>query len=78
MGFIRSAYILPFLDNSSKLSFTHAQVLVDDHAGKDGAEDDNLVDFRGNLVDKSKTGGWLAAGLILGAFPNNIKLCLVC
>lgn len=41
-------------------------VLVDNHAGKDGAEDGNLVDFRGNPVDKSRTGGWLAAGLILG------------
>ncbi|KQJ99998.2 hypothetical protein BRADI_3g47010v3 [Brachypodium distachyon] len=27
---------------------------------------DDAVDFRGNPVDKSKTGGWLGAGLILG------------
>ncbi|KAL6535917.1 hypothetical protein OROHE_012761 [Orobanche hederae] len=38
-------------------------VLVDNHAGKD---DGNLVDFHGKPVDKSRTGGWLAAGLILG------------
>ncbi|KAK2979055.1 hypothetical protein RJ640_013689 [Escallonia rubra] len=38
------------------------QVLVD----KDGADDGVVVDFRGNPVDKSKSGGWLAAGLILG------------
>ncbi|KAM2371257.1 hypothetical protein ACFX1X_046135 [Malus domestica] len=31
-----------------------------------GEEDGDLVDFRGNPADKSKTGGWLAAGLILG------------
>nr|CAD1825267.1 unnamed protein product [Ananas comosus var. bracteatus] len=35
---------------------------ADDESG-----DNNLVvDFRGNPVDKSKTGGWLASGLILG------------
>ncbi|XP_074286814.1 protein NRT1/ PTR FAMILY 6.4 [Silene latifolia] len=28
--------------------------------------DDRVVDYRGNEVDKSRTGGWLAAGLILG------------
>ncbi|KAL3635425.1 hypothetical protein CASFOL_019972 [Castilleja foliolosa] len=33
-------------------------VLVSNHDG-------NLVDFRGKPVDKSRTGGWLAAGLIL-------------
>ncbi|KAK3021745.1 hypothetical protein RJ639_045688 [Escallonia herrerae] len=38
------------------------QVLVD----KDGADDGVVVDFRGNPVDKCKSGGWLAAGLILG------------
>lgn len=31
-----------------------------------GAEDNAAVDFRGRPVDKTKTGGWLAAGLILG------------
>ncbi|KAF5481015.1 hypothetical protein F2P56_001710 [Juglans regia] len=39
-------------------------VLVAAHG--DGADDGTVVDFRGNPVDKSKTGGWLAAGLILG------------
>ncbi|KAL9457461.1 hypothetical protein AB3S75_006498 [Citrus x aurantiifolia] len=39
-------------------------VLVASHGEKDEAE--TVVDFRGNPVDKSKTGGWLAAGLILG------------
>lgn len=40
-------------------------VLVDAHAGKDGT-DDGALDFRGNPVDKTRTGGWLGAGLILG------------
>lgn len=31
-----------------------------------GSEGIAAVDFRGHPVDKSKTGGWLAAGLILG------------
>ncbi|KAM3260606.1 hypothetical protein ACQJBY_051719 [Aegilops geniculata] len=34
------------------------------HGGHSDADD--AVDFRGNPVDKSKTGGWLGAGLILG------------
>uniref|UniRef100_A0A0E0NGX9 Major facilitator superfamily (MFS) profile domain-containing protein n=1 Tax=Oryza rufipogon TaxID=4529 RepID=A0A0E0NGX9_ORYRU len=34
------------------------------HGG--GADDGMVVDYRGNPVDKSKTGGWLGAGLILG------------
>ncbi|KAM0862216.1 hypothetical protein ACQ4PT_045418 [Festuca glaucescens] len=34
------------------------------HGGYSNADD--VVDFRGNPVDKSKTGGWLGAGLILG------------
>lgn len=38
--------------------------MVASHGEKDEAK--NVVDFRGNPVDKSKTGGWLAAGLILG------------
>lgn len=34
------------------------------HGG--GADDGMVVDYRGTPVDKSKTGGWLGAGLILG------------
>ncbi|CAN6238455.1 unnamed protein product [Urochloa humidicola] len=34
--------------------------------GGDGEECQAAVDFRGNPVDKSRTGGWLGAGLILG------------
>ncbi|XP_060187661.1 protein NRT1/ PTR FAMILY 6.4-like [Lycium barbarum] len=51
-------------------------VLVDNHAGKDGAENENLVDFRGNPVDKSRTGGWLAAGLILGTELSE-RVCVI-
>ncbi|KAJ8568567.1 hypothetical protein K7X08_028100 [Anisodus acutangulus] len=51
-------------------------VLVDNHAVKDGAEDGNLVDFRGNPVDKSRTGGWLAAGLILGTELSE-RVCVI-
>ncbi|XP_072990589.1 protein NRT1/ PTR FAMILY 6.4 [Typha latifolia] len=36
-------------------------------ADDDGSADNgSAVDFRGNPVDKSKTGGWVGAGLILG------------
>ncbi|KAF6159126.1 hypothetical protein GIB67_032743 [Kingdonia uniflora] len=33
----------------------------------DGDDDRIVEDFQGNPADKSRTGGWLAAGLILGA-----------
>nr|GMC70608.1 protein NRT1/ PTR FAMILY 6.4-like [Ipomoea batatas] len=36
------------------------------HGEKEGAAAESPVDYRGNPVDKSRTGGWLAAGLILG------------
>ena len=39
------------------------QVLAVSKGDKDDAVS---VDYRGNPVDNSKTGGWLAAGLILG------------
>lgn len=39
------------------------QVLADENGGKDY---DGPVDFQGNPVNMSKTGGWLGAGLILG------------
>ncbi|KAI3457352.1 hypothetical protein Pfo_014015 [Paulownia fortunei] len=48
-------------------------VLVDNHAGKDGG---SLVDFRGKPVDKSRTGGWLAAGLILGTELSE-RICVM-
>ncbi|GJN07845.1 hypothetical protein PR202_ga25713 [Eleusine coracana subsp. coracana] len=35
-------------------------------AGGHGDDGQQAVDFRGNPVDKSRTGGWLGAGLILG------------
>ncbi|XP_066331841.1 protein NRT1/ PTR FAMILY 6.4-like [Miscanthus floridulus] len=34
--------------------------------GSDGGDGQEAVDFRGNPVDKSRTGGWVGAGLILG------------
>ncbi|XP_011005904.1 PREDICTED: protein NRT1/ PTR FAMILY 6.4-like isoform X2 [Populus euphratica] len=40
-------------------------VLAAGLGGEDGAHNDPAVDFRGIPVDKSRTGGWLAAGLIL-------------
>ncbi|PSS05947.1 Protein NRT1/ PTR FAMILY 6.4 like, partial [Actinidia chinensis var. chinensis] len=49
-------------------------VLVD--TGKDAATDDCIVDFRGNPVDKSRTGGWLAAGLILGTELSE-RICVM-
>ncbi|XP_027329847.1 protein NRT1/ PTR FAMILY 6.4 isoform X1 [Abrus precatorius] len=41
-------------------------VLVTSNEEEKGAEGIAAVDFRGHPVDKTKTGGWLAAGLILG------------
>lgn len=45
-----------------------SQVLASSHGDKDGADGAPAVDYKGNLADKSKTGGWLAAGLILGTY----------
>ncbi|KAL4382214.1 hypothetical protein AHAS_Ahas04G0211100 [Arachis hypogaea] len=42
------------------------EVLAANHGEKEGSEGIPTLDFRGYLIDKSKTGGWLAAGLILG------------
>lgn len=40
---------------------------MSENGEKEGAANDgSVVDFRGNPVDKSRSGGWLAAGLILG------------
>ncbi|KAI3695444.1 hypothetical protein L1987_78441 [Smallanthus sonchifolius] len=37
---------------------------------------EDAVDFRGNSVDNSKTGGWLAAGLILGTELSE-RICVM-
>ncbi|KAL7185855.1 hypothetical protein ACSBR2_027757 [Camellia fascicularis] len=55
---------------------THTMVLVDTSGGKDAADDDSVVDFRGNSADKSRTGGWLAAGLILGTELSE-RICVM-
>ncbi|KAH0709928.1 hypothetical protein KY284_011355 [Solanum tuberosum] len=57
-------------------SFIHSQVLVHNHAEKDGSTDGGLVDFRGNPVDKSRTGGWIGAGLILGTELSE-RICVM-
>lgn len=44
--------------------------------GKDAGNDGDIVDYRGNPVDKSKTGGWLAAGLILGTELSE-RICVM-
>ncbi|KAL4362116.1 hypothetical protein GQ457_04G024600 [Hibiscus cannabinus] len=53
-------------------------VLVGSHGEieKDGSNDEVVVDYRGNPVDKSRTGGWLAAGLILGCEFSE-RICVV-
>ncbi|XP_039049467.1 protein NRT1/ PTR FAMILY 6.4-like [Hibiscus syriacus] len=51
-------------------------VLVESHGEKDGANDGAVVDFRGNPVDKSKTGGWFGAGLILGSELSE-RICVM-
>jgi len=45
--------------------------MVASNAGKDNADDEIVVDYSGNPVDKSRTGGWLAAGLILGWYLSD-------
>lgn len=43
------------------------QVLAHSHGERGGAADGDVADYKGNTpVDKTRTGGWLAAGLILG------------
>ncbi|KAK6774297.1 hypothetical protein RDI58_029536 [Solanum bulbocastanum] len=51
-------------------------VLAHNHTEKDGSTDEGLVDFRGNPVDKSRTGGWLGAGLILGTELSE-RICVM-
>ncbi|XP_030544429.1 protein NRT1/ PTR FAMILY 6.4 [Rhodamnia argentea] len=46
-------------------------------ASKGGSADEGeVVDFRGKPVDKTKTGGWLAAGLILGTELSE-RICVM-
>ncbi|ESQ47699.1 hypothetical protein EUTSA_v10020360mg [Eutrema salsugineum] len=49
-------------------------VHVSSHGAKDGSEE--AVDYRGNPPDKSKTGGWLGAGLILGSELSE-RICVM-
>ncbi|KAJ7964807.1 protein NRT1/ PTR FAMILY 6.4 [Quillaja saponaria] len=51
-------------------------VLVANHGEKDSGKDGTVVDFRGNPADKTKTGGWLAAGLILGTELSE-RICVM-
>ncbi|KAL5988065.1 hypothetical protein ACLOJK_035828 [Asimina triloba] len=52
-----------------------AQVSASTHATDDNG---SVVDFKGNPADKSRTGGWLAAGLILGAGTElSERVCVV-
>ncbi|KAK1423964.1 hypothetical protein QVD17_19275 [Tagetes erecta] len=39
-------------------------------------DNDDVVDFKGNPADNSKTGGWLAAGLILGTELSE-RICVM-
>ncbi|KAK1353625.1 Nitrate transporter 1.3 [Heracleum sosnowskyi] len=48
-------------------------VLVESSGDKDSSA---LVDFQGNPVDNSRTGGWLAAGLILGTELSE-RICVM-
>lgn len=59
------------------VSLLFPQASEDSIGDKDGGN--IVVDYRGNPVDNSRTGGWLAAGLILGTyFPTlMIKFLLV-
>ncbi|XP_043692498.1 protein NRT1/ PTR FAMILY 6.4 [Telopea speciosissima] len=46
------------------------------HLSKNGENEVTAVDFHGNPADKSKTGGWLAAGLILGSELSE-RICVM-
>ncbi|CAM8953048.1 unnamed protein product [Rhodiola kirilowii] len=48
------------------------------YGAKDGGvnNDGNVVNYKGNPVDKTRTGGWLAAGLILGAELSE-RICVM-
>ncbi|XP_074365561.1 protein NRT1/ PTR FAMILY 6.4 [Apium graveolens] len=48
-------------------------VLVESNGEKDSSA---LVDYQGNPADKSRTGGWLAAGLILGTELSE-RICVM-
>ncbi|KAA8524738.1 hypothetical protein F0562_011161 [Nyssa sinensis] len=63
------------LSLSLSLSHTHTHTMVF-HVDKDGANDGNVVDYKGNPFDKSRTGGWLAAGLILGTELSE-RICVM-
>ncbi|KAM7276310.1 hypothetical protein ACFE04_018176 [Oxalis oulophora] len=43
---------------------------------EDGSVHETVLDYKGNSVDKSKTGGWLAAGLILGTELSE-RICVM-
>lgn len=49
-------------------------VHVSSNGSKDGSEE--AFDYRGNPPDKSKTGGWLGAGLILGSELSE-RICVM-
>ncbi|KAK3184420.1 hypothetical protein Dsin_031706 [Dipteronia sinensis] len=51
-------------------------MVASNHGEKDGSNKEIVVDFKGNPVDKSKTGGWLAAGLILGTELSE-RICVM-
>ncbi|KAK8504163.1 hypothetical protein V6N13_062522 [Hibiscus sabdariffa] len=51
-------------------------VLVESHGEKDGANEGAVYDFWGNPADKSKTGGWFGAGLILGSELSE-RICVM-
>ncbi|EEF37056.1 protein NRT1/ PTR FAMILY 6.4 [Ricinus communis] len=51
-------------------------VLVTSSGDKVAMQHETAVDFHGNPVDKSKTGGWLAAGLILGTELSE-RICVM-
>lgn len=48
--------------------------MVESSGDKDGSV---LVDYQGNPADNSRTGGWLAAGLILGKDPASEKFAFL-
>ncbi|KAK9284879.1 hypothetical protein L1049_024059 [Liquidambar formosana] len=58
------------------LQIIASKVMVGTHHDKDSENDGTVVDFRGNPFDKSKTGGWLAAGLILGTELSE-RICVM-
>ncbi|OWM75398.1 hypothetical protein CDL15_Pgr021562 [Punica granatum] len=74
---LRALVIIGVDPSREPMRFAGAQVLLGSQGEKGSLDDGSLVDYKGNHpVDKTKTGGWLAAGLILGTELSE-RICVM-